>query len=139
MKAIRRDFPFLRCWRGSALPFHSCISGQLHEREAAASQLTTQNVRFNAALNNMAQGLCMFDANRKLVICNERYAAMYALPPELVRPGTAHEDIIRNRVAQGILAGEKTDSAASEKLADLGRHATDKISESALTSWPMAG
>ena len=101
---------------------------QLHEREAAASQLTTQNVRFNAALNNMAQGLCMFDANRKLVICNERYAAMYALPPELVKPGTAHEDIIRNRVARGILAGGHTATAASEKLADLGRHATDKIS-----------
>jgi len=33
---------------------------QMSERESAASQLTTQNIRFNAALNNMAQGLCMF-------------------------------------------------------------------------------
>ena len=101
---------------------------QLGERETAASQLTTQNIRFNAALNNMGQGLCMFDASRRLVICNERYARLYSLPPELTRPGAAHEDIIKHRVASGILAGDKTESAVSGKLAELGRHATDRIS-----------
>ena len=102
--------------------------GQLNERESAASQLTTQNIRFNAALNNMAQGLCMFDAERRLVICNERYARMYELPAELTKPGTSHEAIIKHRVAHGILAGEKTASAADDKLADLSKHSTEKIS-----------
>ncbi|MBI5911960.1 MAG: DUF3365 domain-containing protein, partial [Betaproteobacteria bacterium] len=47
---------------------------QLNERESAASQLKTQNIRFNAALNNMAQGLCIFGADRRLVVCNRQYA-----------------------------------------------------------------
>ena len=101
---------------------------QLSERESAAEQLTTQNVRFNAALNNMAHGLCMFGADRRLIICNERYAHMYKLPPELVKPGTPHDAIIRHRVEHGILTGEKTDSAVVEKLADLSRHSTEKTS-----------
>jgi PAS domain-containing protein len=101
---------------------------QLSERESAASQLTTQNMRLNAALNNMAQGFCMFDADRRLVVCNDRYARMYALPPELVQPGTPHDLIIKHRVTHGILAGEKTVSAVHEKLENLTRHATDKIS-----------
>lgn len=101
---------------------------QLSERESAASLLTTQNFRLNAALNNMAQGFCMFDADRRLVVCNDRYARMYGLPPELVKPGTPHDLIIKHRVTHGILAGEKTDSAAHEKLENLTKHATDKIS-----------
>jgi methyl-accepting chemotaxis protein len=101
---------------------------QLSERETAASQLRTQNIRFNAALNNMSQGLCMFDSARRLVVCNDRYASMYALPPELLEPGTSHEAIIKHRIAHGILAGETTEAAAEQKLADLSRHSSDKRS-----------
>ncbi|MGH9550319.1 MAG: methyl-accepting chemotaxis protein, partial [Terriglobales bacterium] len=101
---------------------------QLGERELATTQIAMQNIRFNAALNNMAQGLCMFGADRRLVVCNERYAAMYALPPELVKAGTPHETIIGHRVKQGILAGEKTDTAANQKLAALSTHSTEKTS-----------
>ena len=42
----------------------------LREREA---QLKAQNLRFEAAVNNMSQALLMFDGERRLVICNERY------------------------------------------------------------------
>jgi PAS domain-containing protein len=30
-----------------------------------------------AAINNMSQGLCMFDGNERLVVCNQRYMDMY--------------------------------------------------------------
>jgi methyl-accepting chemotaxis protein len=101
---------------------------QARERELAATQWQTQNIRFNAALNNMSQGLCMFDANKRLVVCNERYAAMYALPPALVEPGTLHETIIKHRISSGILAVEKSPDAVDQKLAALNKHATDKAS-----------
>jgi methyl-accepting chemotaxis protein len=113
---------------GIGLAISIFYSRQLHERESVASELKTQNIRFNAALNNMAQGLCMFDADRRLVVCNERYARMYALPRELVEPGTRHEDIIKHRVAQGILAGERTDAAVEQKLAALNKHSAEKTS-----------
>ena len=92
---------------------------QLNERESSASQLRTQNIRFNAALNNMSQGLCMFDGSKRLVVYNERYATMYTLPSALLEPGTPHETIIKHRIASGILAVEKWDNAVDQKLADL--------------------
>ena len=49
----------------------------------------TQNLRFDAALNNMSQGLCMFDGEHRLVVCNARYAQMYGLPAELTAAGHA--------------------------------------------------
>jgi diguanylate cyclase (GGDEF)-like protein/PAS domain S-box-containing protein len=51
-------------------------------------QLEQVNVQLDLALNNMAHGLCMFDSERRLTICNERYATMYGLPAELTEPGT---------------------------------------------------
>ena len=42
---------------------------ELHE---LAAGIRIQNLRFDAALNNMSQGLCMFDASQRLIVCNER-------------------------------------------------------------------
>jgi methyl-accepting chemotaxis protein len=107
----------------SILHFH-----QMNKREAAALQYQTQNARFTAALNNMSHGLCIFDGNRRLVICNDTYARLYLLPPELLKPGTAHEAIIKHRVTHGILAGETSDGAAEQKLTALDKHSTDQKS-----------
>src|SRR5438270_4838792 len=58
------------------------------------------------ALNNMTQGVVMFDAAGRLVVCNERYVAMYGLPPEIVKPGCTLEDIIRIRKSTGNFDGD---------------------------------
>ena len=50
--------------------------------EIANDRFATQNMRFEAALNNMAQGLMMFNSAGKLVITNRRLAALYEMPWE---------------------------------------------------------
>ena len=42
---------------------------------------------FRAALNNMTQGLCMFDSAARLVLCNQVYIDMYDLRSDHARPG----------------------------------------------------
>ena len=69
---------------------------QLHERE---SQLREQNVRFDAAINNMSQGLIMFDMQGRVVLCNRRYAEMYGLSEAQVAPGTSHAGVLLRRTA----------------------------------------
>lgn len=49
--------------------------------------LSMQNERFDAALTNMSQGLCMFDGDGKLVIFNPRFAEIYGLATETIVPG----------------------------------------------------
>jgi len=58
-----------------------------------------------AALDNLSQGLAIFGADQKLIICNKPYAQIYRLPPELAVPGTPIRAIIENRVGQGIYTG----------------------------------
>ncbi|WP_292325075.1 EAL domain-containing protein [Mesorhizobium sp.] len=58
-----------------------------------------------AAAANMPVGLCMFDAERRLVLCNQSYADLYHVPEPLTRPGTPWIDLMRFRIAAGLYAG----------------------------------
>ena len=80
----------------------------LHNRllRRTHSELHTQNARFDAALNNMSQALCMVDAERRLIVCNRRYVELFGLPPNLSAPRTPMHDILRALAANGYAAGE---------------------------------
>ena len=66
------------------------------------------------ALNNMTQGVVMFDTAERFVICNDRYLEMYNLSRDVVKPGCTLLDIIQHRVATGSLT-----RAAEEYHAEL--------------------
>jgi diguanylate cyclase (GGDEF)-like protein/PAS domain S-box-containing protein len=80
---------------------------QAHILAAAAAlrrskqSLERSNLLLNTALKNMAHGLCMFDREQRLVVCNERYGAMYGLGPEQVKPGTTLRSILEARIRAG--------------------------------------
>lgn len=66
-----------------------------------AAELEAMNVRFDAALNNMSQGLCMFDAEQKVVVSNARYGEIYHLGPDQIKPGTSLARILEYRREAG--------------------------------------
>ena len=65
-------------------------------------KLREQNVQLDAALNNIVQGLAMFDAEHRLVVCNRRYAEIYGLTPDQVKLGTTLQRIIEHRISTGL-------------------------------------
>jgi diguanylate cyclase (GGDEF)-like protein len=58
------------------------------EKAGLARSLAEQNVLFDTALNNMALGLCMFDAEHRLRIANRRFSEIFGIPPAKLAPGT---------------------------------------------------
>ncbi|MGB7179054.1 MAG: PAS-domain containing protein, partial [Xanthobacteraceae bacterium] len=86
--------------------------------------LAEQSMRLNAAVENMTQGLCMFDKDGRLVVCNDIYAKMYNLPPELIRPGTLYTDIVAYRFASKLVKGD----AENQRLALSAMFETQKSS-----------
>src|ERR1700719_1249222 len=72
----------------------------------ATARRRAQSRLQRAALNNMTQGLCLFDAAARLVLCNDRYLEMYALPPELGRAGTPLRKLLDCRAVAGTLRGD---------------------------------
>ena len=80
---------------------------QLNEElEHAVSDLKLQNLWFEAALDNISQALCLFDGEQRLLVCNERYATMYGLSREVLKPGVTLREILEYRIANGFYAGE---------------------------------
>jgi methyl-accepting chemotaxis protein len=55
------------------------------------------------ALNNMTQGVVMFNTAGRLVVSNDRYLEIYGLSPEIVKPGAKLIDIVRHRFETGNL------------------------------------
>jgi diguanylate cyclase (GGDEF)-like protein len=72
------------------------------EREHAVEELSEQYRRFDAALNNMSQGLCMLDSSLHVIVCNRRYIEMYGLSSELVKPGVSMREIMEHSCELGI-------------------------------------
>ncbi len=79
---------------------------QLKQREAdlvrLSRELHSRSAMFDALLGNMAQGLCLFDADQRVVFANRRYAEIYGLKAEMIAPGTSLKDILEARIATGI-------------------------------------
>jgi PAS domain-containing protein len=69
-------------------------------------KLREQNLQRDTALNNMSQGLVMFDPAARLVVCNDRYRQIYNLPRELTKRGCAVLDLLKYRVANGTFSGD---------------------------------
>ena len=74
------------------LPFR-VLDRTLGELRNTQRDLAEQNKRLDAALTNMSQGLCMYDADGKLAIFNSRFAEIYGLPKEKVVPGMTTYDL----------------------------------------------
>ncbi|MFK4728041.1 putative signal transduction protein with EAL and GGDEF domain [Bradyrhizobium niftali] len=72
--------------------------GRLSEEGARA---TAYAERFDTALNNMSHGLCFFDQEQRLIVCNRQYLEIYDLDPEVVRPGMRLNDIVDLRYSAG--------------------------------------
>ncbi|WP_224704101.1 putative bifunctional diguanylate cyclase/phosphodiesterase [Devosia aquimaris] len=86
---------------------HEDITEEVARSEVAQKrklELERQNIRLDAAVNNISQGLCMMDARGRLVICNEPYARIYNLPAELLTPGTQLDDILNHLFDVGMSA-----------------------------------
>jgi methyl-accepting chemotaxis protein len=109
------------------------------------SRRRKQTRLFRAALNNMTQGLCMFDSAARLVLCNRVYIEMYHLRPEHARPGTPLRDLLMHRLAAGSFNGDP-----DRYVADILREAAEGRTETktielkdarviALVSRPMRG
>jgi diguanylate cyclase (GGDEF)-like protein/PAS domain S-box-containing protein len=72
------------------------------ELRLSKKSLEQSNRLLNTALKNMAHGLCMFDREQRLVVCNARYGEMYGLGSEQIRPGTSLRTILEARAAAGM-------------------------------------
>ncbi|MGI9410524.1 MAG: sensor histidine kinase, partial [Hyphomicrobiaceae bacterium] len=103
---------------GGVVKIRSDIS-EIKQREfdilRVSQQLHSKNMHFNSALNNMIQGLCMFDRNQELIVCNRRYLEMYGFSSDVVKPGIKLQDIMKYSISLGNYRDEDARRALTER------------------------
>ncbi|SEV88523.1 PAS domain S-box-containing protein [Luteibacter sp. 329MFSha] len=89
---------------------------------AAIVDEATEDLRFNqrvleAALETMSQGICVVDAELRLVAWNRPYAELFGYPPDMLRVGRPAADLIRHNVAAGLIGPGEIASRVERRLA----------------------
>ncbi|MBL4600413.1 MAG: EAL domain-containing protein [Rhizobiaceae bacterium] len=75
------------------------------KEKSAQHEFTQQQNHLDAALSIMHQGFCMYDNDGKVILSNDRYATIYKLQPDQIRPGKSIQQIVESRIENGCYIG----------------------------------
>ena len=89
-----------------ALVLFVIIRQMLRQSLASQQRLKEQKHQLDTALNNMTQGLVLYDGSERLVLCNQRFIDMFGLSTDIVKPGADARAIMHHRVAIGSFEGD---------------------------------
>jgi diguanylate cyclase (GGDEF)-like protein len=98
------------------------LQADITELKQREEELKAKNLHFDTALNNMSHGLCMFDADQTLIVCNRRYLELYGFSPAVVKPGIK----LRQIMEYSVLIGNYRPEDAQRAIADGPSHAALK-------------
>lgn len=95
------------------------------ERELAEAQLRRDKQRAKAqlttAIESIAEGIALYDADDRLVVCNRKYRELHDGSGTLLVPGVAYEDLVRDAVRRGSFVleeGEDAERFIQQRLED---------------------
>jgi diguanylate cyclase (GGDEF)-like protein len=121
------------------------VRQQAQAHSFSMQRLALEKERLDTALNNMSQGLIMFDAAERMVVCNDLYIEMYGLSREIVKPGCSLRELLQHRVEAGSFFHPDAELLRAELVAALALgmitssvFRTAGGREVAVTSSPMA-
>jgi diguanylate cyclase (GGDEF)-like protein/PAS domain S-box-containing protein len=107
-------------------------SAVVSEQQAEIGRLTGESSLFHAAIEALPQGVCVFDRQARLAVCNRRYAELYRLDVERLKPGVAWREIVDLRLEARTLPLEVDDYLvlrAPMRLDEQARQWRDKLSD----------
>jgi diguanylate cyclase (GGDEF)-like protein len=78
----------------------------LQQHKDSKLRLALEKERLDTAVNNMTQGLLLYDSDARIVLCNQRYIEMYNLSPDVAKAGCHFRDLIEHRKETGSFRGD---------------------------------
>src|SRR3954451_4611730 len=72
-----------------------------NQHRATQRRLAQEKQRLDTAVNNMTQGLLLFDGAERLVISNQRYIEMFGVSREVIKPGCSFRELLTHRQVTG--------------------------------------
>ena len=73
------------------------------------------------ALDRMEQGVCVYDADNRIVLVNRRYVEMFGMSPDIARPGTPYRDVLAHSASLGNMPANEIDKFYDKRIARIDR------------------
>ena len=89
------------------------VSAQLQAEHEPRARLDW----LDQALSHMTNGVCVFDANERLVFCNDEYLRIYGFDRATLRPETAFKDLLADIVRRGAHGATTLDQIYERSMA----------------------
>ncbi len=112
-RILQREDEIGTLWRSFNLMIADLSEARTRLAQSEA-EIRLQFERLDAALNNMSQGLCMFDSDQRLLVWNRRFLAIFGLAPELLRPGMPARELIELTAGGSEIFRESADEIFAE-------------------------
>ncbi|EME71592.1 Signal transduction histidine kinase [Paramagnetospirillum caucaseum] len=104
---------------------HGELEARVRERTAALDssrrELAAKSRTLETILDNISQGISVYDDDLRMVACNRRFAELLRLPADMARPGTRLEDYLRFNALRGDYGPGDPERQVAERI-DLARH-----------------
>jgi len=71
--------------------------------EANLKEIREARSRLTDAIESISEGFSLYDADDKLIVCNNRYRDLFASHADVMQPGTSFETIVRTAVDRGLI------------------------------------
>jgi len=78
----------------------------LRRHRLSNQQLAAERLNLSVAVNNIPQGLVLYDASARIIICNQPYIEMFGLSPEVAKAGCSMQRLIEHRKETGSFDGD---------------------------------
>jgi diguanylate cyclase (GGDEF)-like protein len=100
------------------------VSSDISVLKEQESTLKGTNLRLDAALDNMSQGLCLYDADNRLQVVNRRFCEIFQIPREKLRPGITFQCVLELSVEAGNHIGKSAADLMAEHFDFVGPRGT---------------
>jgi diguanylate cyclase (GGDEF)-like protein/PAS domain S-box-containing protein len=90
------------------------VCSDISRAKKQETDLRQTNWRLDAALDNMSQGLCLFDKQHSLEVVNRRFFEIFGLPRDALKAGASFRDVLDLSVARQYFGAKTVDELLDE-------------------------
>jgi class 3 adenylate cyclase/PAS domain-containing protein len=95
------------------------VMTDITDQEQVEQDLAAKEAQLHVSLDNMPGALVYTDKDLNIVICNNRFKEMYAVPEELLQPGRPYPDFLRYLAENGYYGKGDTDALVAKRVESL--------------------
>ena len=104
-----------------------CTCERMSAGQQTEHELQTQIERLTHAIENTSHGICLYDAQEQLIVCNDRFRQVFAFEHEAVKPGMTYREILARAIEVGIYTDTTIDDLYHQRIAMFGPEPTGQV------------